>query len=346
MNAVATVEVDVGARAYPVLVGDGAIEQLARLVADRVPNAKRAAIVAQAAMQPDVDSGLAQFTCVIGDGEHVKALSTVEELCREFAQRGLSRADVVIAVGGGVVTDVGGFAAAAYHRGVAVIHVATTLLGQIDAAIGGKTGVNLPEGKNLIGAFHQPAAVICDTAMLATLPQREMRSGMGELAKYHFLGGDTLDEMPLPEQVAECVRLKAAVVAADETEAHSRALLNYGHTLAHALEVAGEFDLRHGEAVAIGLRFAALVSHELERIDAARVAEHERVLARYELPNVIPQSVRCTDDELIDLMRRDKKSTSGALTFVLDGPDGLEIVADVAERVVRAALARARQPVG
>lgn len=340
-----TVTVDVGARAYPVVVGDGAVAQLAQLVAQRVPSAKRAAVVTQAAVRWPVDSGLAQFTCSIDDGEAAKALSTVERLCREFAQQGLSRADVVIAIGGGVVTDVGGFAAATYHRGTAVIHVATTLLGQIDAAIGGKTGVNLPEGKNLVGAFWQPAAVICDTAMLATLPPRELRSGMGELAKYHFLGGDELDQMSLTEQVAECVRIKAAVVAADETEADSRALLNYGHTLGHALEVAAGFDLRHGEAVAIGLRFAALVAHALKRIDAARVAEHERVLACYDLPVVIPSVASCDDDMLIDLMRRDKKSTSGTLTFVLDGPRGLEVVPDVPQSVVRTALAQAREDV-
>ena len=136
----------------------------------------------------EVETGVEQRTFLIGEGEKAKSMSTVEELCRGFARFGLTRADLVVGVGGGVVTDVAGFAAAVYHRGVAVAHVATTLLGQVDAAIGGKTGVNLPEGKNLVGAFWQPVAVICDTEVLATLPPREYRSGLGEMAKYAFLG--------------------------------------------------------------------------------------------------------------------------------------------------------------
>ena len=161
-----------------------------------------------------------------------------------------------MAVGGGLVTDVAGFAAATYHRGIAVIHVPTTLLGMVDAAIGGKTGVNLPEGKNLVGAFWQPAAVLCDLDALATLPERECRSGLGEMAKYHFLTGDDLLTLPMEERVAACVAIKAAVVSGDEREAPAgtgatgRAVLNYGHTLAHALEIDGDHDLRHGEAVA------------------------------------------------------------------------------------------------
>ena len=176
---------------------------------------------------------------------------------------------MVVAVGGGVVTDTAGFAAAVYHRGIPVVHVPTTLLGQIDAAIGGKTGVNLPEGKNLVGAVWQPSAVLCDTEVLATLPPREYRSGLGEMAKYAFLGVDDLADLPLDEAVAACVRCKAEVVAADEREGGRRAILNYGHTLAHALEIAGGYDLRHGEAVAIGLVYAAELARALGRIDAA-----------------------------------------------------------------------------
>ena len=156
-----------------------------------------------------------------------------------------------------MVTDVAGFAAASYHRGIAVEHVPTTLLGQIDAAIGGKTGVNLPEGKNLVGAFWQPKAVVCDLETLESLPERERRCGLGELGKYHWLGGGRSDELDLEERVARCVEIKAEVVADDERESGRRALLNYGHTLAHALEIEGRHDLRHGEAVVIGLVFVA-----------------------------------------------------------------------------------------
>jgi 5-deoxy-5-amino-3-dehydroquinate synthase len=248
---------------------------------------------------------------------------------------------VVVAVGGGVVTDTAGFAAAVYHRGVPVVHVATTLLAQVDAAIGGKTGVNLPEGKNLVGAFWQPAAVLCDTEVLETLPRREYLSGCGEMAKYHFLGGEHLEDLSLDERVAACVRIKADVVAADEHEgaAGLRATLNYGHTLAHALETAGRYDLRHGEAVAIGLVFAAELARRLERIDEGRVDHHRKVVASYNLPLHLPEEADA--DTLIDLMGRDKKAVSG-LTFVLDGPAGVQPVSGVDPDQVRLALEAVR----
>jgi 5-deoxy-5-amino-3-dehydroquinate synthase len=238
-----------------------------------------------------------------------------------------------------LVTDVAGFAAASYHRGVPVVHVPTTLLGMVDAAIGGKTGVNLPEGKNLVGAIWQPLAVLCDTDALATLPPRELRSGNGELAKYHFLADTDLLALDLEERIAAAVRIKAEVVAGDEREdpgaRRGRAILNYGHTLAHALEVETAHDLRHGEAVAIGLAYAARLGRRLGRIDDARVAEHHRVLAAYELDANLPAGV--DHDHLVDLMGRDKKAISG-LTFVLDGPGGVEVVPGVTEAAARAAL--------
>src|SRR5262249_19396340 len=159
--------------------------------------------------------------------------------------------------------------------------------------IGGKTGVNLPEGKNLVGAFWQPLAVLCDTDTLATLPPRELRSGWGEVAKYHFLTRDEvgLDALDTDERIAASVRIKADVVASDEREGGRRAILNYGHTLAHALETAGHYDVRHGEAVGIGLVYAAEVARTLDRIDEARVAEHRRVVAGYDLPTSLPPGV-------------------------------------------------------
>ncbi len=246
-----------------------------------------------------------------------------------------NRSDCIVAVGGGLVTDVGGFAAAVYHRGLPVVHVATTLLGMVDAAIGGKTGVNLPEGKNLVGAYWQPAAVLCDTELLESLPPREWRSGCGEMAKYHFLTGDDLMALPIDERIARCVEIKAAVVAEDEREADGRALLNYGHTLAHALETAGRYDLRHGEAVGVGLVYAAEVAHRLGRIDAGRVEEHRAVVGAYELPERLPTDADA--DELMTLMGRDKKAL-GAVTFVLDGPRGLEVVRGIDRDDLVAAL--------
>jgi 5-deoxy-5-amino-3-dehydroquinate synthase len=336
------VRVPLPERAYDVVVGHGAVGQLAEMLP---PAARRAAIVSQARIPfaASVDPGVPAERFDIADGEPAKTLATVEDLARGFAGMGLTRSDVVIAVGGGVVTDVAGFAAATWHRGVPVIHVPTTLLGMIDAAIGGKTGVNLPEGKNLVGAFWQPAGVVCDLDALATLSARERRSGDGEMAKYHFLTGDDLAAMDLSDRVARCVQIKAEVVAADEREsvgAGRRALLNYGHTLAHALEVATSHRLTHGEAVGVGLVFAAELAHRLGRIGPDRVAEHRDVVGgTYGLPIAVPEGV--DSDELLALMARDKKAVDG-LTFVLDGPAGVEVVTDVAEADVRAALARVR----
>jgi len=321
---------------YEVLVGAGARHRLLEVLP---VGAERAAVVTQEAIGVPVDPGVEHETFLLDDGEEAKCLESVEDLCRRFSRWGLTRRDVVVAVGGGVVTDTAGFAAAVYHRGVPVVHVPTTLLGQVDAAIGGKTGVNLPEGKNLVGAFWQPAAVLCDTEVLSTLPPREYASGLGEMAKYHFLTGVELADLPLDERVAECVRIKADLVVKDATEKGERALLNYGHTLAHALEIAGDHDLRHGEAVAVGLVFAAELARGLERIDDARVADHRRVVEGYGLPTTVDGDLEPA--ALVELMRRDKKAYDG-LTFVLDGPRGLEIVTGVEDRQVLAALERVR----
>lgn len=320
-------EVPLGDRSYPVLVGAGARHRLLEVLPVGV---RRAAVVTQASIPVTVDPGVDHRVFTMPEGEHGKDLGTVEDLCRDWAQWGLTRADCVVAVGGGVVTDTAGFAAAVYHRGIPVVHVATTLLGQIDAAIGGKTGVNLPEGKNLVGSFWQPSAVLCDTEVLETLPPREYRNGLGEMAKYAFLGVPDLADLPLDEAVAACVRCKADVVGSDERESGRRAILNYGHTLGHALETAGGYDLRHGEAVAIGLIYAAELARLLGRIDAARVAEHRRVVAGYDLPLTVPPG--SDPEQLVDLFARDKKAVSG-ITFVLDGPNGVEPVA-VADRAL------------
>jgi 5-deoxy-5-amino-3-dehydroquinate synthase len=307
-------------RSYPVLVGSGARHRLLEVLPVGV---RRVAVVTQAGIGVTVDPGVDHRVFTMADGEEGKHLGTVEDLCRDWAAWGMTRADCVVAVGGGVVTDTAGFAAAVYHRGIPVIHVATTLLAQIDAAIGGKTGVNLPEGKNLVGAFWQPAAVLCDTEVLATLPPREYRNGLGEMAKYAFLGVDDLADLPLDEAVAACVRAKAEVVGSDERESGRRAILNYGHTLGHALETAGRYDLRHGEAVAIGLIYAAELAQRLGRIDRERVAEHRRVVGGYDLPMRLPEG--SDPERLVELFARDKKAVEG-ITFVLDGPQGVEPV--------------------
>ncbi len=335
--------VDLAERSYPVLVGPGARHEVARFVP---PNAKSAVIVTQESIRDagwvdGLDAGVPSQVCLIPEGEAAKTLATVEVLARFFANAGLSRADVVVAVGGGIVTDVAGFAAATYHRGTAYLNVATSLLAQVDAAIGGKTGVNLPEGKNLVGAFWQPNAVLCDTETLSTLPPREWACGRGEIAKYAFLGDAPTADQPIEEQVARCAGIKAAVVAEDEREGGRRMILNYGHTLAHALEAAGQadhpdWDLRHGEAVAIGILFAALLAERLGRIGADRVAEHRKVVGSFDLPTDLPPGAEAA--ELVTFMGRDKKAQQD-LTFVLDGPNGVETVRGVALPDVVATLA-------
>ena len=337
------VPVTLGDRSYDVVVGRGVRSQLAGLLPKGV---ERVAIVTQEGIDVDVDPGVAYDIFNVASGEGSKTLSQVEELCRGFARAGLSRSDAVVAVGGGVVSDLAGFAAAVYLRGIAYVTVATTLLGQVDAAIGGKTGVNLPEGKNLVGAFWQPSAVLCDVEALSTLPAREWASGRGEMAKYAFLA-DALPgaavpllDLALEDQVARCVAIKAAVVSADERESDRRMILNYGHTLAHALEAAAfgpdaRWDLRHGEAVAVGLVFAAQLAQRLGRIDEARVALHRKVVSGFDLSADLPTGA--SSAELLDFMARDKKARHD-LTFVLDGPHGVEPVHGVPAADVTAVL--------
>lgn len=334
---------------YDVVVEAGALAGVGELVADR----RRVAIVSQAGIAEryaaPVRGGIAAPSEVflVGDGEAAKSLTTVEELCRGFARWGLLRGDAVVALGGGVVGDTAGFAAAVYHRGVAVVQVPTTLLAMVDAAIGGKTAVNLPEGKNLVGAFHQPVGVVADTTTLATLSDREYHSGLGEVAKYALMHdvvadptglvdllrtGTTaiLDRQPavLADVVARCAAIKADVVTRDPFERSGlRATLNLGHTLGHALEIAFASELTHGEAVAVGLVFAGALAGGCERVAADVVDRFQAVPFALGLPTRVPDPDRVPASELVTLMRRDKKA-SGGLTFVLPGPEGLGLVED------------------
>ncbi len=339
MGELRRVTVPLARRPYDVVIGHGAGGELPGLLP---PTARRAVVVTQATVPFDLDLPIPVHRIEIGVGEQHKTLGTIELLCRSFARTEVTRNDVIVGLGGGMVTDIAGFAAATWHRGVPVVHVATTLLAMVDAAIGGKTGVNLPEGKNLVGAFWQPSGVVCDLDALASLPVRERRSGDGEMAKYHFLTGEDLEAMDLTERVARCVDLKAQVVAADEREGGQRALLNYGHTLAHALEIATGYDLTHGEAVGIGLVYAATLARQLGRVNDRRVDDHRRVVGEtYGLPTTLPPGMDA--DTLVALMRRDKKALAGP-TFVLDGPNGVEVVPGIPVVAMREALARMAEP--
>ena len=327
------IDVRLPGREYPVLIGHGVIQDIASFLP---PSARKAVIITQSGIPANLALPIESKTVIIGQGESTKSLATIESLSQEFADMGITRNDVIIGVGGGMVTDIAGFAASTWHRGTPVVHVATSLLAMVDAAIGGKTGVNLPQGKNLVGAFWQPSAVFCDLDSLATLPERELRCGLGEVAKYHFLSGDDLLAMSLDERVARCVGIKGSFVEQDERESGKRAFLNYGHTLAHALETVGNHQLAHGEAVAIGLIFAARLARALGRIDDARVDYHELVVGQtYSLQTRMPAGLDI--DQLMAAMARDKKALNG-LTFILDSPQGLEIVAGISAEVVRSEL--------
>ncbi|MFC5719494.1 3-dehydroquinate synthase family protein [Streptomyces gamaensis] len=334
------VDVELGERAYPVHIGPGVRALLPGVIA--ALGARRAVVVS--ARPPGLlpGTGVPTLTLTARDGEAHKTPGHVASLCREFAQYGLTRADVVVSCGGGTTTDTVGLAAALYHRGVAVVHLPTTLLAQVDASVGGKTAVNLPEGKNLMGAYWQPRAVLCDTGFLRTLPAEEWANGYGELARCHFIGAGELRGLPVHEQIAASVRLKAAVVAADERDTGRRHLLNYGHTLGHALETATGFAVRHGEGVAIGTVFAGLLARALGRVDSARAREHREVVRHYGLPDRLPPGVDVAG--LVTLMRRDKKAAASChgLTFVLDGPRGPEVVPGVPEETVARVLGTMR----
>jgi 3-dehydroquinate synthase len=331
---------------YDVLVGDGALAEAGSLVAGR----RKVAIVSQAGVAdfhaPTVTTalhaaGVDADVFLIDDGEDAKTLATVDDLCRRLADWGLLRGDAVLALGGGVVGDTAGFVAAVYHRGVAVVQAPTTLLAQVDAAIGGKTAVNLPQGKNLVGAFHQPIGVLADARTLATLPPREFRAGLGEVAKYALMpegaavativrneadGVLARDAEVLTRLVAASVAVKARIVGADPEERTGiRATLNYGHTLAHALETVGGYELLHGEAVAVGLVFADALAGALERVDTATMDDHRALLCSLDLPTEVPGEPDPV--QLLEVMQRDKKA-SGGLTFVLPQRQGDGIVLD------------------
>ncbi|HUY43142.1 MAG TPA: 3-dehydroquinate synthase family protein [Acidimicrobiales bacterium] len=344
------INVALSERSYDVYVGAGVRRELAATIARLAPRARRAAFVTSTELltQPwfDFESGIAHDLHEIPNGERAKTTDSYLSLVEAFARSRLSRDDLVVAVGGGAITDVAGFAAATYLRGVALINVATTVAGQVDAAIGGKTGINLPDGKNLVGAFHQPLAVFCDYETLDTLPERERRAGMGEIAKCVLLESRDqawLERATFEEQVELALSLKARIVSDDEFEGGARALLNYGHTLGHALEresLARNIDaLRHGEAVAIGLAFAARLARDLGRVDDQVVAAHDAVLAGFALPSRVPNELDTS--ALLDAMAHDKKAHHD-LTFVLAGAQGFSVVAGVAPEQVRDALERFR----
>jgi len=300
--------------------------------------------------------GCEPIFCEVEEGEAFKQLATVERLYQQFVEAQLDRRCLIIALGGGVIGDTAGFAAATYLRGLRLIQIPTTLLAQVDASIGGKTGVNLPQGKNLVGAFYQPSLVLIDISTLKTLPLRELRAGLAEVLKYGIIYDqaffeETYQALPqllnyeveaLTAAVTRSCEIKAEVVAQDETEQGLRAILNFGHTLGHALEAATAYQrYLHGEAVAIGMVAAALVGEELGITPDETTHRIIAALQQAGLPTQFPPEVPLP--EVLEIMHRDKKVISGKTRFILARAIGkVEIVPDVPDSVVLRALERHR----
>jgi 3-dehydroquinate synthase len=363
---IVTLEVGLAARRYPIRIGNGLLDDAKNWRA--TIRGSHALIVSDGNVAPlyaqRVHESLARApgapvrceTLVLPAGEAHKNLDAVSKSLDALAQLGATRDACVLALGGGVVGDIAGFAAACWMRGVDFVQFPTTLLAMVDSSVGGKTGVDHPAGKNLIGAFHQPRAVIADLGTLATLPDRELRAGLAEVVKTACIGdadffgwleahADALlarDMDALTHAIARCCRFKAGVVERDERETGERALLNFGHTFGHALETeAGYGTLLHGEGVAIGMLLAARLSAQLGLADAADTERLRALLERLDLPTVIPDGIAA--DALLAHMRLDKKNRAGTLRLILWRGIGRAEIAECADdRVVKGVLEGAR----
>jgi 3-dehydroquinate synthase len=360
-----TVEVALGARGYDIVIGRGLLASLGERIAAVRPKAKAALVTddvvaklylaaAEAAL---TKAGIATAQVIVPAGEGSKSFPIFEQVCERLIAERIERGDLVIALGGGVVGDLAGFAAAAVRRGLDIVQVPTTLLAQVDSSVGGKTGINSKYGKNLIGAFHQPILVVADTALLDTLPPRDFRSGYAEVVKYGLIGDaaffswleanwrDVFSGGAAREHaIAVSCRAKAGVVARDEREHGERALLNLGHTFGHALEAATGFSdrLLHGEGVALGMALALAFSARRGLLPASEADRVSRHLAAAGLPDhlaSIPGNLPDAD-RLMDLMAQDKKVKRGKLTLILSRGIGAAFVApDIDHAEVRAFLA-------
>ena len=341
-----TVDVELGDRAYEIVIGRNVLASLGKRIAALRPGARTAVITDRNVAQHWLarteaslaEAGIAASHVIVEEGEGSKSYAVLERVSEALIAAKIERADLVVALGGGVVGDLAGFAAAILRRGIEFVQVPTSLLAQVDSSVGGKTGINSPQGKNLIGAFHQPILVVADTAVLDTLSPRQFRAGYAEVAKYGLLGDEAFfawleknhadifaGGAAREHAIATSCRAKAAIVARDERENGERALLNLGHTFGHALEAATGFSDRlfHGEGVAVGMVLAAELSAQLGMIaeqDAERVRRH---LADVGLPTAVQEIAGFAQEGLADadalmaLMAQDKKVKRGKLTFIL-----------------------------
>ena len=338
---------------YHICIGEGILAQAGRLLSNRAVAKGQAAIVTNAdiaAHYADILSeslqkeGYTPVLCLVPEGEARKTLATVHNLYDQFVAAGLDRRSPIIGLGGGVIGDMAGFAAATYLRGAPFVQIPTSLLAMVDASVGGKTGVDLPQGKNLVGAFKQPVVVIIDTDVLAQLPAAEFRSGLAEIVKHGILGApDLFRQMEgkgpanLTQMIADAVRVKVDVVIEDPFERGRRATLNLGHTFGHAIEQVSGYRLRHGEAVAVGTVAATRMAVALNRCDAETAGRIESCLDKLGLPTTVSG---LDLDEVYAMMFQDKKRSGKMLRFIIPQTIGdVVIIDDPGARLVREALA-------
>jgi 3-dehydroquinate synthase len=343
-----------GAQSYEVVIGPGILDQAGQLISQKlkgpacalVTDDNVAALFAEKVSRSLKDAGFRPTLIEVRPGEESKTMVQAEAICARMIEAGLDRSSFVVALGGGMVGDLAGFAAAIYHRGIPCVQIPTTLLAQVDSSIGGKTAVNTAAGKNLIGAWHQPALVISDVDTLDTLPPREWRQGLAEVVKHAVIRDAEMFEMlqrfdrkELARLVRRNVEIKAAIVAADEHETTGeRALLNFGHTIGHAIERAGEYrDFLHGEAVSLGIVAACEISVQkagLPEPDRERII---RTLRAFELPTTLPPDF--PTEKILEAIRFDKKFTQGAVRFVVVSAIGTaQLATDVTMVDIEAAV--------
>jgi 3-dehydroquinate synthase len=336
------VTIKLGPRSYPVHIGQNLLNEVGRICKGALLKG-RAAIVSDrkvGGLYGDrVSAALAKegykvSTHLVDPGEPSKSFAVTAALCEDFARHGIDRQSFVVALGGGVVGDLAGFAAAIYYRGVPVVQIPTTIMAQVDSSVGGKTAINLSAGKNLVGAFYQPVAVLADTATLTTLGRREWNEGFAEVIKYGVIREKGLlaelqdGTWNLPDLVRRCVEIKASFVEEDERETTGRrALLNFGHTLGHAIEaVAGYGTLLHGEAVALGMVAAAYVSAERADLQEEDIKMLMNVIRRFDLPTKLPG--RLSRSQILEKVFADKKFVNGKIRFVVTPRLGSALLAE------------------
>lgn len=364
LSGMPTVHVDLATRSYDVIVEAGILKKSGDLIAKLGQLGRRAALISDetvaghhgaAVLTSLEEAGFRPTLHTVPAGEKSKSMSTVESLTREMIRAGHDRSSIVVALGGGVVGDLAGFVASIFYRGLPLVQIPTTIVSQVDSSVGGKTGVNVAEGKNLIGAFHQPRLVLVDPETLRTLPDREFHEGFAEAIKHAAIrDAGMLDELALldpsnrdvpAELIARNIAIKARVVEADEHETLGiRALLNFGHTIGHGIEASLPYgEMLHGEAISLGMRASLHLSEMHAGLSAAASAKIIDLLRQFHLPLCLPDSISA--DAIMEKLARDKKFSAGAIRFVvLDDPGSAKVIDTITRADLLAAIDGLRTP--